>query len=560
MSIDREIRNFALENAVRFNGRANVGAVIGKIIGAHPELKKDMKSLSQKVSEAINKVNSLPLKKQKEELEKNAPELLIKDKKAKQKELPELKDAVMGKVVTRLPPEPSKYNHIGHALSFLINYLYAKKYKGKCLLKFEDTNPEKCTKEYAEAMEDDIMNYLGIKPDKIVYISDDMGHMYQKAEEMIIKGKAYVCFCKREKMQDLRHKGKACKCRNNTVMKNNEFWHNMINKKYKDGECTLRLKGDMKSNNHAMRDPVLFRISYALHFRHKNKYCAWPLYDFENAVEDCNYKVTHVLRSIEFGKMREELQNFIKNAIGCKPQIVKEYGRYNIRGAVTQGRVIRKLIEEGKVSGWDDPSLVTLKALKRRGIVKETYYKLVEEVGLSPAGSNIDWTIISAINRSILDKKAERFFFVENPVKIKIQGAPKQRISINLHPEDTARGSREFVTHEDFFISSEDLDGFEESKLNRLMDCMNFVKKDKFIFDSLEYNKFKKHGHKIVQWVIDEHVKVKVRMPDNTYKVGIGEKALHKLDEGAIVQFTRFGFCKLDQKHKDELEFWFTHK
>ncbi|MBD3202818.1 glutamate--tRNA ligase, partial [Candidatus Woesearchaeota archaeon] len=421
MDIEKEIRKFALKNAVKFEGNANPGAVIGKIVSSFPELKKDIKKIVLKVAKLVKEVNKMSLEEQLEEIEMIAPELLVEEKKKKEKKLPELPEVVKGKVVTRLPPEPSKYLHIGHALSFLINYLYAEKYDGKCILKFEDTNPEKCKKEFADAMEDDIINYLGIDVSKIVYISDDMDYMLKKAEELIERDKAYVCFCDREKMRDLRHSGEPCECRKQSPEENMKFWESMKNRKYKEGEAVLRLKGDMESENHVMRDPVLFRILYKEHFRHKDKYCVWPLYDFENAVEDCRYGVTHILRSKEFGSMRNELQNYIKDLFGWDKQVITHYGRINIQGTISSGRKIRELIEQKKVSGWDDPSLVTLKALKRRGIVKEALYDLVYEVGLSLAETNIDWTVLSSLNRQILDPKVDRYFFIEDPVKIQIK-------------------------------------------------------------------------------------------------------------------------------------------
>lgn len=551
------LKIYALENALKYKGQANPEAVIGKVLAANPELRKDMKKLSKQIHDIVKKVNAMTLEEQKKEYKKLSPKKV--KKKETKKELPDLPNAVTGKVVTRLPPEPSKYNHIGHALSFLINYMYSVKYKGKCLLKFEDTNPEKCTLEFAKAMEDDILNYLGIKA-KVIYISDDMELMYKDAEKLINKDKAYVCFCKREEMQNMRHKGVSC--RHSKSKDNLKEWKKMVSGKYKQGEAVLRLKGDMKSDNHVMRDPVLFRINNAKHFRHGNKYCVWPLYDFENSVEDCRYGVTHILRSSEFGKMRNELQNYIKDILGCKKQTIVHYGRFNIRGAVTQGREIRKLIEEKKVSGWDDPSLVTLRALKRRGIVKETLFKLVNQVGLSLTQTNIDWSVIESINRSILDSKVNRYFFVHDPVRIKIQDAPKLKPELKLHPDNPKSGKRNFSTGNEFYISKNDYKKFKNGNLIRLMDCLNFeVKGKKFVFHSKEHEKYKKKGKMIIHWLpSSDLVNVEVRMPNNEIKKGLGELSVKDLKEGDMVQFARFGFCKLDKIKQNKFSFWFTNK
>lgn len=550
------IEKYTLQNAIRFNGKANIGAVIGKVLKQKPELKTKIKDLAKEIKEVVKRINQLSIEEQKKRLQRTAPELL--KKKIQKRELPELKNAVKGKVTTRLPPEPSKYNHIGHALSFLLNYLYAKKYNGRCILRFEDTNPVTSKQEYVNSMKEDVLKYLDIKPDKTVFASDDMGKFYKLAEKLIKEKKAYVCKCDRETMQKLRNIGEECECRKNNVEKNIELWNNMLGRECKEGEATLRLAIDMSSKNYVMRDPVMFRISYAKHYKQKTKYCVWPLYDFENTIEDELCNITHILRSSEFGEMRIELQNHIKDLLNFKKQTIVQYGRFNIKGAVTQGRKIRELIEQKKVIGWDDPSLVTLKALKRRGFVKETFYELALEVGLSPAPTNIDWSIISSINRSILDSKCNRYFFINDPIKIKVQGAPKQKPSLKLHPDFPKRGKRIFGVKDEFYITRDDYKKLKDGKLNRLMNCLNFVKKgNKFIFDSLDYEKFREKGDKIIHWLpVSGLVKIEILMPDKKMVKGLAENHIKKLKIGDVVQFMRFGFCRLDSKNK----FWFTHR
>ena len=560
--MDKKIRFYALENAVKFKGTANVGAVIGKVLAENPKLKKDMKILSQKIQDIVKEVNELHLTKQVDEFSKLKPKKQVKEIK-KKKDLPDLEKAVMGKVVTRIPPEPSKYNHIGHALSFLINYAYAKKYKGKCIIRFEDTNPEKSTQEFVDAMLEDCVEYIGIKPDKIYYVSDDLPLLYKKAEELIKKKKAYVCICDREMMSKQRESGDSCLCvQKNDVKTNLQEWDRMLKGVYDEGQAILRLSGDMNSKNYVMRDPVIFRINKTKHYRQKNKYCVWPLYDFENAVLDTVHGVTHVLRSSEFGSMRIELQNYIKDLLGLKKQVIKQYGRVNRKGATTKGREIRELIKKGKVSGWDDPSLVTLKALKRRGILKQTFYNLIYEVGLSAnTAKNIDWSLISSINRSLLDADVNRYFFIEDPVKINIKDSPELKPELKLHPDYPERGKRNFKTNEYFYIAKSDYKNLKG--LVRLMDCLNFtVKGNNYKYHSTEHEHYKKSGNMIIHWlpVSKDLVKVEIRMPDNKIKKGYGEPLLKKLKENDIIQFTRFGFCRLDKKEKNKLIFWFTNK
>ncbi len=562
MELKEIILKYTLQNAIKFNGKANPGAIIGKLLKEDSNLKSKIKELSKDIQKTVKEVNKLSLDEQKAKLKDIAPEMLEK-KKAEKKELPELKNAVMGKVVTRIPPEPSKYNHIGHALSFLLNYLYSKKYKGRSVLRFEDTNPTASKQEYVDAMKKDVLEYLNIKPDKTVYVSDDMPKFYELAEDLIKREEAYVCFCEREKMRDLRHKGLPCECRKNTSEKNLEEWKNMLSKKYKEGECVLRLKIDLKSDNHVMRDPVIFRLCYTEHYRQKNKYHVWPMYDFENSVEEEFCGITHILRSSEFGKMRIELQDYIKDLFGFKKQEIIQYGRFNVVGAITQGREIRQLIEDKKVIGWDDPRLVTLRALKRRGIVPEMFYELALKVGLSKTSTNIDWTVISSINRKILDPMTNRYFFIDDPKEIIIKHAPEMQIKIKLHPEHEERGIRSLRTNEKFYISKKDFKELKQGKLYRFMHAFNFKKKsNQLVFDSKELEKYKKEGERIMHWLPknEKLVDVDVMMPDAKIMKGLAEPSVKNIKINEVVQFERFGFCKLDSIEKDKLVFWFTHE
>lgn len=556
------IRKYVLQNALKF-GKADPGRIIGKVFGERPELRENAKDVQLEIKKIVAEVNKLDKERIEAELKKIAPEMLEK-KKEEKKDLPELKAAVMGKVVTRIPPEPSKYNHIGHALSFLINYKYAKKYSGKCILRFEDTNPLTSKQEYVDAMKEDVLEYLDIKPDKIVYVSDDMVQFYEYAVRLIEEGKAYVCFCDRDTMQENRHKGFECGCRKNSNEKNIKEWRAMLDSKYDEGECSLRLKIDMKNDNHVMRDPVIFRIVKAEHYRQASKYVVWPMYDFENAIEEHLCGVTHILRSSEFGTMRVELQEHIKKILGLKQQVAIQYGRFNVVGAITQGREIRALIEQGKVTGWDDPRLVTLKALKRRGILKETIHELVYEVGLSATQTNIDWKVISAINRRLLDPKAFRYFFVKDPVEITIEKAPEQSVELDLHPENR-KGGRKFAAKGSFCISKDDFDSIKEGKLYRLMDCLNFKKSKKgFVFDSKEYEKFKDKGERIMHWLPAEQksrlVEAEIMMEDGSWVKGLAEESARNIKPGEVVQFERFGFCRLDHLNDERVIFWFGHK
>ncbi|MBI2664303.1 glutamate--tRNA ligase [Candidatus Woesearchaeota archaeon] len=558
MDLKKSALKYALQNAVQFAGKANVGAVIGKILSEEPKLKSRIKDVAKIASEAVKEVNSTKPEQQKKNLQELAPELLEK-KTSEKRGLAELPDAVKGKVVTRIPPEPSKYAHIGHAVSFLANYLYAKKYEGKCYVRFEDTNPELSRQEYVDAILEDI-KFLGIKADKTFFVSDDMDKMYGFADKLIAGSNAYVCFCPVEKMRELRHAGRECDCRKAGIDDNRKEWKRMLARDFRPGEAVLRLKANMKSDNNVMRDPVLFRIALEKHYRHGSKYAVWPLYDFANSVEDGLQRTTHILRSIEFGGMRVELQDTIKELLNLPKQTVIQYGRFNITDALTQGREIRELIERKEVAGWDDPRLVTVKALRRRGIQPETFADLVVEFGLSATPTNLNWDVISAYNRKYLDASSKRYFFVENPQPIKIVKAPHKKVSLKLHPSDKKAG-REFTVNGEFLISEKDLRSISKTEgLVRLMDCLNFTKEgDKLSFHSEDIAAYREKGKKIIHWLPAKgNVEAEILMPDASAVHGLAEGNAENIEVGEIVQFARFGFCKLEKKEK-VLKFIYCH-
>lgn len=547
--IKEKARSLAIENAVKFKGRANPGAVMGPLFklvkGFNP------KDHAKIVNEVVQEVNFMTPEDQKAEFESSGS---IKEEKVKQKkgELPPLKNAVEGNVITRMPPGPSKYAHLGHAMSFIINYLYAEMYKGKCILRFDDTNPEVESQEYVDAIKEDVVDYLGLNPEKIIFASDDMEKFIGYAEKLIDEGNAYTCNCKVENISKDRRAMKECKHRNQDKEITKKEWEDM--KQGVTDNTILRLKIDMEHKNAVMRDPAIYRVVTTPHYRQKDKYSVWPLYDFESSIEDGINQVTHVLRSNEFDS-RIELHNHIAKLFGFNDIEYKHYGRFNIVGAVTQGREIKKLIESSDYLGWDDPRLVTLKALKRRGIVKESFYELAKVAGLSKQQTNLDFTTIAAINRSILDNTSKRFYFIEKSKEITIENAPTQEIILDLHP-DNDKGGRKLKTNTNFIIEEKDYNNIKDE--TRLIDCLNF-KDSKFT--SKDFTDFK--GKNKIHWLPNDKeqlVDVEILMPDNTTKKGVAEKTLKLLKVGDVIQFERFGFCRLDSKEGNKYSLWFTHK
>lgn len=553
------IRKYALQNAVKYKGKANPGAVIGKVLAENPELRDKAKEVSKEALTIIKETNKLSLEKQEKKLQELAPELLEKKEAAEEKGIFDFLGIREGqRIVTAFPPEPSKYPHIGHAKAIIVNYELAKRYNGTFYLRFEDTNPELADEEFYKIHMDNY-NWLGIKPDKIDYASDFMEDFYKYAEKVINDNHAYVCSCSQASIKENRQKGVECEHRYQHPEKNLGLWREMP--RAKAGRYVLRLKGHMQSPNTTLRDPVIFRIVDESHPRKKKKYRIWPNYDFESAVMDGIEGITHRLRSKEF-ELRNELQRLIQTMAGFRETKIYEFARFNLEGVESSGRVIREKVQKRQLLGWDDPSLTTLVALRRRGFLPKAIKEFVLSTGLTKTESVLTWDDLIVHNRRLLDSKCNRYFFVDNPKEIKLENAEEQTAELKLHPDYPERGSRKFKTKDRFYVSEKDFKEFKEGRLVRLMDCLNFKKiRNKFMFDSLEYEKYKQKGDKIIHWlpVQKDLVKAEVLMPNKELKKGLAEPMVRNLKIGDIVQFTRFGFCKLDNKKSDKLMFWYTH-
>ena len=558
MNLEQAIEKYALENAVKYNGKANPNAVIGSVIQVLPDAKKDMKLLSKLVNDKVKQINKLSVEKQREIIKKKYPDLL-EEKKKEEKDIFAFLGIKKGdKIITAFPPGPEKYPHIGHAKALILNYLLAKRYKGKFFLRFEDTNPTLVKKEFYDIMLDNF-KWLGVTWNKLQYASDNMKLFYKMAEKAVKSGKAYMCNCSVDTTRQNRAKGIACKCRNKTPKQNLKEWKHFH--KAKAGSAVLRLKIDLKHDNSTMRDPTVFRIIDAPHARHGKKYRIWPNYDFQNAIMDGHYNITHRLRSKEF-EMRSELQKYIQKLLGLTISYTYEFARFNLRGVPSSGRVIREMIKRKELIGWDDPFLSTIVALRRRGFTPQAIKNFVISTGITKSEATMTWDDLIVHNRRVLDEKADRYFFVAEPVKIIIRDAPEQDIELHLHPEHR-RGGRKFRVREEFYIAKDDYDVLRGGELYRFMDCLNFVKKQKeFVYDSSEYKKFKQKGVKIMHYlpVQKDLIKIEVLMPDKMIVKGLGEPLMKKLKTGDIIQAERFGFIRLDKKEKDKLFFWYTHQ
>jgi len=558
------ILKYALQNAIKF-GKANAGAVIGKVISENPDTKNNMKELAKEVNCIIEEISKLSNKEQLEKLKEIAPELLEKKEHEERIELKELEDVPKKKVIMRFAPSPSGPMHIGHAITGGLTSAYVKKYGGKFILRIEDTNSDNIYPPAYEMLPKEAEWIFG-NVSEVWIQSDRMKIYYDYLTNLIKLNAVYVCTCSQEKFKEYSEKMEDCPCRNLSIEENIKRWENMFdkNKGYKEGEAVVRFKSSMQDKNPAMRDFPLARINDSEHPRQGFKYRVWPLMNLCVTVDDIEAGMTHIIRAkdhVDNAKRQEKIFNVLK-----KP-FPKTYfvGRYNFKDLELSCSKTKERIEKGEFSGWDDIRLPFLAALRRRGYQPEAFMKYTKLVGLSPVDKTISaeefFKIIDAFNKEIIDKTSKRFFFVHDYEKIKIKNAPKQKLKLRMHPT-VDLGFRELEVNDQFYIQKDDLKDLKENELYRLMDCLNFTKKGKeFVFDSLEHEKFKNKGKKIMHFLpADNNIEIEILMNDATVLKGLAENNIQNLKVGEIIQFERFGFCRLDKIQNKKYYFWFTHK
>jgi len=556
------IRKLVLQNAVKYNGKANPGAVIGHLLGKDPSLKDRMKELSKDINEIIKEVNKLPLEKQAEELKKTAPELLEEKKEAKERTLPKLNNA-KGKVIMRFEPSPSGPLHVGHAYVLGLNSEYCREYNGELYLRISDTNPDNIYEPAYELIKEDAQWITKNNVKQFLIQSERLDIYYKYMEKLLSMEKAYVCECDSEAYKKLSLQQQACPCRELPKEEQLKRWKKMFSG-YKEGDAVVRVKTDLQHKNPAMRDFPVFRINDSNHPRQKNKYRVWPLMNMAVAVDDIEMGITHIIRAKDHhdNAIRQKyIFDYLKKPF---PETIF-VGRINFEGMPVSCSKTRPLIEDGTYSGWDDIRLPFLQALKRRGYTPDAFIKYAIDVGISLSDKKVTreefFKTINSFNKDAIDSAALRYFFVWNPKEITIENAPEQVLELDLHP-DNKKGGRKFRVNGKFYITGDDFDSLKEGRLYRLMDCLNFTKNgSKLVFHSLAYRGYKEKGEKIMHWLPKAKANdVEVLMEDNKVIKGLGEEGMKSVKEGQVVQLERYGFARCDKKEKNKLIFWFTHK
>ncbi len=366
-----------------------------------------------------------------------------------------------GKVATRFPPEPNGYLHIGHAKAICLNFNIAREFDGICFLRFDDTNPMTENEEYVEAIKKDV-EWLGYKWDKLCFASDYFEQMYQYAVELIKKGKAYVCDLTPEQIRDYRgsltEPGKESPYRNRSVEENLELFERMRKGEFPDGAKTLRAKIDMSSPNLNMRDPVMYRIIHASHYRQGDKWCIYPTYDWAHGLEDSIEGITHSICTLEFENHRP-LYDWFLDQLGVHHPKQIEFARLNLTYTVLSKRKLTELVEGGFVSGWDDPRMPTLAGMRRRGYTPEAIRNFCSIIGVNKYNSIVDIRLLEHCLREDLNKKVQRVMGVINPIKLTIVNYPEDQeelLDAINNPEDESMGTRKVPFSRELYIERDD--------------------------------------------------------------------------------------------------------
>lgn len=547
------IRKYALQNAVEYNGSGKSGSVLGRLLSEFPDLRGKAKELIPMISKQVDESNMLAnnhgLDHVREILEETNPEALNREKQKKKVGLPDL-DVIDGKkVILRFAPNPNGPLSIGHSRGVVINSEFAKKYSGKVILRFDDTDTKvKPPLNSAYSMIEEEFEWIsGMKPDLVIRASSRMDAYLDSAEEMISRGICYVCRCTASEFKELRDSKEACKCRGKKTEQSIKDWEMMLSGGIGEGGAVVRVKTDLELPNPALRDWPALRIQHNTHPIVGDRYKVWPLLDFQSAVEDRLQGVTHIVRGKDLMDSTRK-QTLLYELLGWDYPQTLYWGRVKLLGfGGFSTSSIRKSIEDGDFSGWDDPRLPTVSALRRRGFSPQALREFWIELGLTQKDISIPMESIESKNSKIIDRYSERRSFIDSPRELQLVGDADTDsmglISIRRHPDFPDMGIREWdLGSGSIFISEND---YQEG-LVRLKDFADVnIKGD----NALIVSKEKTSNLPIIHWVSSRNsTKARMIVPRDSeidYAEGVMENI--EISTGQCFQLERMGFAMVEE-------------
>ena len=556
-NLENDIYILALQNAVKNKAVPRAGAVLGSVMGAHPELRSQAKEINAMLPAILAKVEALSAEEREAQLRELNPEAIEKmhEKKERIHELPTLPDAEGG-VVMRFAPNPSGPLHLGHARASVLNDYYVKKYGGKFYYRVEDTDPKRVDPEAYDMVSEDL-KWLGIGITDVVYQSDRFEIYYDLARELIKLGGAYMCDCDNAEFRDLKLKKQACPCRDLSVEENLKRFDDMLAGKYEEGQITMRVKTDIAHPDPAVRDFAAMRVLKEPKHPRKPEIFVYPLMNFSVAVDDHLLGMTHVIRGKDH-IANTRRQEYIYNYFGWKMPYFYNYGRMSIAGLELSTSGMRKGINEGLYTGWDDIHLGTLRALARRGIQAEAVRGAVVDIGMGDTDISFSWENLFAANKAIIDADADRYFFVPDAVEVTVTGAPEMTAHAPVYPNKPERGERLLPFTGKVLLPRAEV---EKGGMLRLKDLFNIRMTGdasaEYAGESLA--EARKEKAPIIQWLPAEKAAPCSLLTPEGMQEGFAEPEVLNY-EGKIVQFERVGFAKIDAVENGKAVAYHTHR
>lgn len=575
-----------LTNAVKFDGKPNKKAIMGKLMAEREDLRPYAKEIIPLLDEIVEKISALDIEQQKEKLLELDPDALKEEEtEEEEKTLPNLPNKEKyDKVVMRMAPYPSGALHIGNARMVVLNDQYVRKNEGELILFYDDTigssktlretDPERAKYVLPEAYDliNEGLEWLGVEYSKVYYKSDRLEHYYKYCKKLIEDGMAYVCFCSAGTFKEKYiKKKKKCPHRDHSIEKNLEEWEKMLDGTYNETDAVVRLKTGMDHKDPALRDQIIMRISEASHPRVGEEFHVWPMLEFSWAIDDYLIGVTHILRGTDLIK-EDYIEDFIWDHFDWKKAQFLHYGRINFPGMKLSKTYARNKIMKEEYDGWEDPRTWSLQSLRKRGIRPEAVREALLDLGMSKSGITFSVNWLYSKNQEIIDPISDRYFFVEDPVKVVIKDPPKDELIAEplLLPSKPEKGTRTIkcTTHENklaVYISKRDVEDLDQDSIIRLKDLLNIsiqsVDLNKSLIKAQYHSTELNRDYSIIQWVPDNNkVHVSILKPDGTFSEGFGENNLNDIPMEKPIQFERYGFVNpIRWNDNDELFCYFTH-
>ncbi|EMA42187.1 glutamyl-tRNA ligase [Halococcus morrhuae DSM 1307] len=561
--VEHEAERHALLNAVKHGEEADVGAVIGPLMGENPEFQEHGDEVPGVVAPVVSRVNELDEEGRQKRLEALAPDLLADleaDDEGDDHPLPDLPNAEEGAVRMRLAPNPNGPWHLGSARMPAVIGTYKDRYDGWMLCRFDDTDPE--TKRPDLAAYDailDAIDYLGFEPDEVARASDRMETYYEHARELIDLGGAYTCSCPAAEFSELKNSGEACPHREKAPETTREEFDAMVAGEYDAGEMVLRVCTNIEHKNPALRDWVAFRMIDTPHPREAaSEHRCWPLLDFQSGIDDHLFGVTHIIRGIDLQDSAKR-QRFLYDYFGWEYPDVTHWGHvqidaYDVKMSTS---TIKGLVEAGDLDGWDDPRAPTVASLRRRGIRGDAITEAMVSLGTSTSNVDLAMSAIYAANRERIDEETDRAFLVRDGVEKTVVGGPETG-EPPVHPNHEDRGVREIPVEGAVLIEPDDVPANGERVWLKGYGCVRHTR-DAFEFVGTDIDVVREEDVPVVHWVpADDNRTVLLRTMEGDVE-GRAEPGIASRDPDEMVQFERIGFARIDAQNEGETVAYYAH-